>query len=210
MSKNTQPDGTKNTEVKEDAPTIAAEPTEVDPLVAMQSELDASREQTLRLAAELENLRKRSERDVADARRYGVARFAEDILSVADNLSRALDNVPEEARHEASQRMAQLVEGIDMTKKSLQVALERHGIKEIKARGEKFDHHVHQAVAKIPSTEFASGMVAEVIQPGYVIGDRTLRAAMVAVSTGPVPASNPSAPLSHPDVAPGSNVDTKA
>ena len=178
-----------------------------DPLVAMQAELDAARDRTLRIAAELENLRKRSERDIADARRYGMSRFAEDMLIVADNLARALDNVPEEARKEASQRMAQLVEGVDMTKKSLHSALERHGVKQINAKGEKFDHNIHQAVAQIPSSEFPAGVVAEVIQPGYVIGDRTLRAAMVAVSTG---ASSAPAPAPEPGSAPGANVDTKA
>lgn len=181
--------------------------TEIDPMVQLQSELEQSREQTLRLAAELENLRKRSERDVTDARRYAVSRFAEDVLGVADNLARALANVTDEVRQQASERMLQLVEGVDMTQKSLQTALGRHGIKQITDRGEKFDHNIHQAVAQIPSTEFGKGMVCEVIQPGYVIGDRTLRAAMVAVSTGPS-AGTGAKPV--PDAEPGSTIDTKA
>jgi molecular chaperone GrpE len=183
---------------------------QLDPVLELQNELDSAKDRTLRLAAELENLRKRSQRDIADARRYGVTRFAEDMLNVADNLSRALDNVPAEARQEASQRMEQLVEGVDMTQKSLQAALERHGIKQIGGKGEKFDHNLHQAVAQIPSDEVASGLVAEVIQNGYTIGDRTLRAAIVAVSTG-VSASAPAA-TSEPEqkAEPGSTIDTKA
>jgi len=135
--------------------------------------------------------------------------FAEDMLNVADNLSRALENVPAEARQEASQRMEQLVEGVDMTQKSLQAALERHGIKQIGGKGEKFDHNLHQAVAQIPSNEVASGLVAEVIQNGYTLGDRTLRAAIVAVSTG-ASASSPAASEPEQKTEPGSTIDTKA
>jgi len=182
---------------------------QLDPVVKLQGELDAATDRTLRLAAELENLRKRSQRDIADARRYGVTRFAEDMLNVADNLSRALDNVPAEAREEASQRMEQLVEGVDITQKSLQAALERHGIKQIGGKGEKFDHNLHQAVAQIPSNEVAAGLVAEIIQNGYTLGDRTLRAAIVAVSTGSSTAS-PAASESEQKAEPGSTIDTKA
>ncbi|MBL4617700.1 MAG: nucleotide exchange factor GrpE [Robiginitomaculum sp.] len=182
---------------------------QLDPVAKLQGELDAATDRTLRLAAELENLRKRSQRDIADAKRYGVTRFAEDMLNVADNLSRALENVPAEARQEASQRMEQLVEGVDMTQKSLQAALERHGIKQIGGKGEKFDHNLHQAVAQIPSNEVASGLVAEVIQNGYTLGDRTLRAAIVAVSTG-ASASSPAASEPEQKTEPGSTIDTKA
>ncbi|MCF6291778.1 MAG: nucleotide exchange factor GrpE [Robiginitomaculum sp.] len=183
---------------------------QLDPVIALQGELEIANDRTLRLAAELENLRKRSQRDIADAKRYAVTRFAEDMLNVADNLSRALDNVPAEAREEASQRMEQLVEGVDITQKSLQAALERHGIEQINAKGEKFDHNLHQAVAQIPSNDVASGLVAEVIQNGYTLGDRTLRAAIVAVSTG-ASASAPAA-TSEPEqkAEPGSTIDTKA
>ncbi len=183
---------------------------EQDPIVRLEADLTESRDRTLRLAAELENLRKRSERAEQDARKYGVSRFAEDMLSVADNLYRALDTVPAEARLDASDRMTQLVEGLDMTQKSLQTALERHGIKQINPKGEKFDHHLHQAIAQIPSTEHPNGVVAEVIQHGYSIGDRVLRAAMVAVSAGSPTQANADTTPPDPEAKPGSTIDTKA
>ncbi|VAV92824.1 Heat shock protein GrpE [hydrothermal vent metagenome] len=202
----------QNTEQPEAIPEAEAAPiSEAERFAEMEQQLSAAKDQTLRLAAELENVRKRSQKAEADARRYGVSRFAEDMLSVADNLSRALANVPAEARAEASERMNQLVEGVDLTQTSLLSALERHGIKQLDPKGEKFDHHLHQAVAHIPSAEITTGHICEVIQPGYTIGDRTLRAAMVVVSTGaPAVAPANESPVADPDAKPGSTIDTKA
>ncbi|PHR63188.1 MAG: nucleotide exchange factor GrpE [Robiginitomaculum sp.] len=183
---------------------------EQDSIVRLEADLAESRDRILRLAAELENVRKRSERAEQDARKYGVSRFAEDMLSVADNLYRALETVPAEARLDASDRMTQLVEGVDMTQKSLQTALERHGIKRINPKGEKFDHNLHQAIAQIPSTEHPNGTVAEVVQHGYTIGDRVLRAAMVAVSTGSPSQTGAESTPPDPEAKPGSTIDTKA
>ncbi len=186
-----------------------AEPSSDEQIAELQEQLANAKDQTLRLAAELDNVRKRSKKAEDDARRYGVSRFAEDMLQVADNLYRALDNVPAEARIEASERMNQLLEGLEMTQKTLQSGLERHGIKRIDPKGDKFDHHRHQVVAQIPSVDIPAGMVAEVIQHGYEIGERVLRAAMVVVSTG-APAEAP-APVAEPEqTPPGSTIDTKA
>jgi molecular chaperone GrpE len=193
-----------------DAPEVAEEPPVTDRIAELEAELANSKDQTLRLAAELENVRKRSKKAEDDARRYGVSRFAEDMLGVADNLYRALDNVPAEARLEASDRMNQLVEGVEMTQKTLQTGLERHGIRRIHPKGQKFDHNLHQAVAQIPSAEFPTGIVAEVIQDGYEIGERVLRAAMVAVSTGTPAAPKTENMAPKPGAKPGSTIDTKA
>ncbi|MBL4595638.1 MAG: nucleotide exchange factor GrpE [Robiginitomaculum sp.] len=207
---NEEPQPPEQDIVEEDAASSIEDAPEIDREAELETQLQTANEQTLRLAAELENVRKRSERAEADARRYAVSRFAEDILAVADNLYRALDNVPPEARLEASDRMRQLVEGVELTQSVLQTTLERNGVKQIDPKGEKFNHNLHQAVAQIPSTEFAAGTVAEVIQHGYVIGDRTLRAAMVAVSSGTPAEVGAKAPEPQPDAAPGSNIDTKA
>jgi len=194
---------------EESEPIVVAEPTPEERIAELEAEVLAAKDRTLRLAAELENVRKRSKKAEDDARRYGVSRFAEDMLGVADNLYRALENVPPEVRLEASDRMSQLVEGVEMTQKALQTGLERHGVRQINPKGAKFDHNLHQAIARIPSSEYPAGTVAEVIQQGYEIGDRVLRAAMVAVSTG-APAQSPTAPAAEPDAKPGSTVDTKA
>jgi len=138
----------------------------------------------LRLAAEMENLRRRTARDVADARAYSVANFARDMLSVADNLRRALDAIPAEARASGDAGFAALIEGVEMTERSMLAALERHGVKKISPEGEKFDPNFHQAMFEMPNAELPSGTVVQVVQTGFVIGDRVLRPAMVGVSTG--------------------------
>lgn len=193
-----------------ETPETAEAPTDTDVIMELEEKLAHSREQTMRLAAELENVKKRSAKAETDARRYAVTRFAEDILGVSDNLYRALSALPDDALEQAGPLFRQLLSGVEMTQTSLQVALERHGIKQINAKGQKFDPSLHQAVAQIPSPDVAQGHVAEVIQPGYTIGDRTLRAAVVAVSTG-APGGGAAKPGPAPDdnSEPGSQVDTK-
>ncbi len=175
----------------------------------LREELGKVREQMFRIAAEAENTRKRAQREVTDARKYAVTALARDLLDVADNLSRALAAIPADAREHASEALGGLISGVELTDKNLHAALDRHGVRKIDPRGEKFNPNHHQAVAQIPSTAPA-GEVVEVIQPGYLLGDRTLRAAMVAVSSG-----QPPAPVAHDTATedgeePGSNVDTTA
>ncbi|MGB6231122.1 MAG: nucleotide exchange factor GrpE [Litorimonas sp.] len=150
----------------------------------LEAELATLKDQALRVRAEADNIRKRSEREVQNAKLYGVEKFAADVLSVYDNLSRALHTIDGQAREELGDNARNLVEGIELTEKDLTTALGRHGIKSVAGVGEKFDPNVHQAVANIPHPEIEKGHVAAVMQQGFTIGDRTLRAAMVAVSTG--------------------------
>lgn len=152
-----------------------------DPLDLLREENEKQRDQMLRLAAEMENLRRRTARDVKDAKAYAVTAFARDMLGVSDNLRRALDALPEEKR---TGEVAGFVEGVEMTERAMMSALERHGVKEIKAEGEKFDPNFHQAMFEVPNPEVPSNTVVQVVQAGYIIGDRVLRPAMVGVAKG--------------------------
>lgn len=156
-------------------------------------EIAELKDRFLRLAAELENTRRRAEREKADAGRYAIAGFARDLLGVADNFERALraagvsgDDIPE-GRSDAFKG---LVSGIQMTEKELLSVLERHGVQRIAPAGEKFDPNLHQAVAQVPSADIPSGHVVDVAQPGFTIGERVLRAAMVTVSSGAAQSGN--------------------
>lgn len=144
-------------------------------------------DQLLRLAAELENTRRRAEREKRDAGQYAIAAFARDLIGVADNFERALrasgvtgEDIPE-GRSDAFKG---LVDGIKMTEKELLTVLQRHGVNRIEPAGERFDPNLHQAVANIPSADIPKGHVVDVAQPGFTIGERVLRAAMVTVSSG--------------------------
>ena len=149
----------------------------------LELELATLKDQALRAMAEAENVKRRSEKEVTAARIFGIERFANDILSVHDNLSRALQTLEGTDKSELGENAKNLVEGIELTEKNLMAVLARHGVTAVPGIGSKFDPNVHQAVANIPSDE-DKGNVATVMQSGFKIGDRTLRAAMVAVSTG--------------------------
>jgi len=138
------------------------------------------KDQLLRAMAETENTRRRAQREVEDARKYAVANFARDVLTVSDNLSRALMAVPEESAQ--SEEMKSLIEGVGLTERELLSMLERHGIRKIEPKGEKFDPNLHQAMFESDAPDAAPGTVVEVVQPGYVIGERLLRPAMVGVA----------------------------
>lgn len=169
--------------LEEAAEAAAAESGGGDRVAELEAENAELRDRALRSLAELENTRKRAERDVASARAYAIERFAIDLIGVADNLQRALQNAPDEARAELPDSVKNLISGVEMTERELMRAFERHGISKEDPKGETFDPNKHQAVAQIPS-DLPNGKVAEVMQTGYVLGDRTLRAAMVAVSSG--------------------------
>lgn len=148
---------------------------------ALEAELVKARDELLRALAEVENTRRRAERQVQEARAYAIDRFAADLLPVADTLSRAINAAPREG---ADEGLRTLLAGLEMTERSLVDAFARHGLKRVGAKGDQFNPNLHQAVAQQPSDQ-ASGTVLEVMQPGYVLGDRTIRAAMVVVSGGP-------------------------
>jgi molecular chaperone GrpE len=177
------------TDADADADEAAEEDMADDAAAARIHELELQiatmKDQALRTMAEADNIRKRSEREVQNAKMYGVEKFAGDVLSVYDNLSRALHTIDGQAKEELGENARTLVEGIELTEKDLTTVLSRHGVKPVAGVGEKFDPNVHQAVANIPHPEIEKGRVAAVMQQGFTIGDRTLRAAMVAVSTGP-------------------------
>lgn len=158
------------------------------------------KDRLLRTLAEMENLRRRTQREIEDARKFAVTGFARDLLEVGDNLSRALASVPPEARQQ-SDFMKNLVLGVEMTERSLQNALEKHQVRRVEPqKGEKFDHKVHQAMFEVPTGDLPAGTIAEVIQGGYVIADRLLRPALVGVAKAlPGAAGGP---------RPGSQIDT--
>lgn len=148
-------------------------------LERLMKENEELKDRALRLAAEMENLRRRTARDVQDARTYAVTNFARDMLGVSDNLRRALDSV-----ESGEAGLKTFVEGVDLTERTLLSALERHGVKKLAPEGERFDPNFHQAMFEIPNPDVPANTVLQVVQPGYSIGDRVLRPAMVGVSSG--------------------------
>lgn len=150
---------------------------------ALEAELAKTRDEMLRALAEVENTRRRAEKQAQDARVYAIDRFARDLLPVADTLARALASISPEARQAADEATRTLIDGVELTERALIDTFERHGLKRIGAKGDAFDPNLHQAVAQAPS-EHPANTVIEVLQPGYVLGDRTVRAAMVMVSAG--------------------------
>src|SRR5689334_5115240 len=162
-------------------------------VVKLMKENEELKDRALRLAAEMENLRRRTARDVHDARSYAIANFARDMLSVSDNLRRALDTVPAEARESGEAGLKSLAEGVELTERAMLSALERHGVKKLNPEGEKFDPNFHQAMFEVPNPDVPGNTVVQVVQEGFSIGDRVLRPAMVGVAKGgPKPANDTS------------------
>lgn len=160
----------------------------LDPIKELQAQNAELNEQILRLAAELENTRRRADREKTDAGRYAIQNFARDLLPVADNFERALAAAPDDGGDDSV--LQGLIAGVRMTEKDLLGALERHGVRRIEPTGERFDPNLHQAVAQSPAAGVPSGHVAQTAQTGFSLGDRVLRAAMVIVSTGEPPSAN--------------------
>ena len=152
---------------------------EIERLEAEKADLT---DRLVRLAAEMDNLRKRTERELADARKYAVAKFAGDMLVVGDNLRRALAAVPADRRESGDEALKALIEGVEVTEREMERLLEKNGVTRIAAIGERFDPHRHQAMFEVPDPTVPAGTVVEVVQEGYQIGDRVLRAALVGVS----------------------------
>ncbi len=169
------------------APASVMPPVEADGFAVIEklnAENAELKDRVLRALAEMENLRRRTAREVADARAYAVTAFARDMLAVADNLARALDSVPPEARAGADSSLKSLIEGVELTARDLQSALGRHGVTKLEPLGEKFDPNFHQAMYEIPHETTPAGAVAQVMQSGWKIGERVLRPALVGVSKG--------------------------
>jgi molecular chaperone GrpE len=160
------------------------EQPEIDPIEALRAENTELKDRVLRTIAEMENLRKRTERDVADARSYAISGFARDMLTATDALSRALVMLPAEARTSEDPTIKSLIEGIEMTEREMQRLLAKNGVAPIQAEGQKFDPHKHQAMFEVPDPSRPEGTVVQVVQAGFTIGDRVLRPAMVGVAKG--------------------------
>jgi molecular chaperone GrpE len=142
------------------------------------------KDRLLRSLAEMENLRKRTERQVADMRHYGIASFAADVLAGADNMHRALEAAGPELRQTTDAAVKAFIEGIELTERELLKTLDKHGVKKFDPLGERFDPNRHQAMYEIPDPSVPAGTIAQVMQAGYTIGERVLRPALVAVAKG--------------------------
>jgi molecular chaperone GrpE len=169
-----------------------------DPAAALETlraEHAETKDRLLRALAEMENLRRRTEREVADAKLYGVANFAREALALADNLRRALDSFPAASREGLEPPVAALLEGVELTERDFSSRLARFGVKKIEALGTRFDPNQHEALFDIPDESQPAGTVAQVVEPGYLIGERVLRPAKVGVTRG---GPRPAAPEGKP------------
>jgi molecular chaperone GrpE len=164
-----------------------------DPTAELARESADLKDRLLRSLAEMENLRRRTEKQVADERVYGIASFARDMLAVADNMRRALDAVTPELRETADPAVKALIEGVELTERELLKVLEKHGVKKLEPLGGKFDPNLHQAMYEVPDPSVPAGTVVQAVQAGYTIGDRVLRPALVAVSKGGAKSAAPPA-----------------
>jgi molecular chaperone GrpE len=153
-----------------------------DPVAEARSEAAEFKDKLLRTLAEMENLRKRTEREVADARLYGISTVAHDILNVADNMHRALNALDVGLRARADAGVKALLDGVELTERELLNVLEKHGVKKLEPIGQKFDPNRHQAMYEVPDVSVPAGHVVQVMQAGYLIGERVLRPALVAVA----------------------------
>ena len=155
-----------------------------DPVAQLTKEAAELKDRLLRTLAEMENLRRRTEREVADSRAYGITNFARDILAVADNMERALKALDDEIREKADAGVKALLDGVELTERELIKVMQKHGVKKIEPQGQKFDPNLHQAMFEIPDESVPAGTVVQIMQPGYTIGERVLRPALVGVSKG--------------------------
>jgi molecular chaperone GrpE len=159
----------------------SSEGTQATDHAAIAAEL---RDRLLRTLADMENLRKRTEREISDARAYGISSFARELLGVADNMRRALDAVSPALRESADAGVKAFIEGVELTEREFLKALERGGVRQFSPQGEKFNPNVHQAMFEVPDPSVPAGSITQVVAPGYMIGERVLRPAMVGVSKG--------------------------
>ena len=190
----TDPNGQKDNPAPDAEPVVSKpyimpDDPEEGSVEALAKEVAEARDKVLRTLAEMENLRKRTAKEVTDARAYGITGFARDVLGIADNLQRALDAVPAETRESADPMLKALIEGVELTERSLLNALEKNGVKKFDPSGEKFDPNFQQAMYEVPDASVPAGTVVQVVQAGYMIGDRVLRPALVAIAKGGAKAS---------------------
>lgn len=177
-------DGAKPTGVDASAATSGRDAIgEADEIAKLRAEAADLKDRLLRAHAEMENVRKRLEREKADQAKFAITKFARDVVGVGDNVQRAIEAVPQQSL-EQDGALKSFVEGVTMIERELLAVLGRHGVTRLDPKGEPFNPHHHQAVVEVPSDEMAAGLVAQVFQSGYMIDERVLRPAMVAVSKG--------------------------
>ena len=173
-------------DLTEEAIDSESEETTKEPVEALEEQVSELKDQLLRSVAELDNYRKRAEREKEQLRKFGIANFAKDLLSAADNLRRAVESGPSDLEG-ADESVKNLIVGVQMTEKELLNAFEKNGVRKIDPIGEKFDYNFHQAMFEVETDKEEPGLVMQVLQPGYAIEDRVLRAAMVGVSKANTP-----------------------
>ena len=156
------------------------EPTPEELIIKLNTQIEELKDQRLRSIAELENYRKRSEKDQADALKYGIANFAKEVVSIRDNIERANASIVDELKQE--EKIKPVIEGLDLIQQSIISVLDRFGIKKIEAMDQKFDHNLHQAMIEIERDDCEPGIVVQELIPGYTLHDRLLRPSMVGVS----------------------------
>jgi molecular chaperone GrpE len=172
-------------EAADPAPADRGEATAAALIETLGREAAELKDRLLRTLAEMENLRRRTEREIAESRIYGVASFARDILAVADNMDRALQMLRAELKEKADAGVKALLDGVELTERELLKVLEKHGVRKFEPQPrEKFDPNLHQAMYEVPDPTLPPGTVAQVVQAGYMIGERMLRPALVAVAKG--------------------------
>ena len=170
-------------EMEPAAPQVPTEaPGEGEEVAALRAEVAELKNKLLRSLAEMENLRRRTEREIVDARQYAVANFARDMLTVSDNLRRAIDAVPKELRDGSDPALSALIEGVEVTERGLQQSLAKFGVRRIETKGQRFDPGMHQAMFEVETGDVPPGAVAEEVQAGYAIGERVLRPALVGIA----------------------------
>lgn len=169
-------------ETEQEMPEARIADTAPDPVEVLKAEVEGLRDQRLRALAEAENIRRRAERDLAEASQYAVTKFARDMLAIADNFSRALAACPPDLRATADPQIKAVLDGVEATDRQLMGTLERYGVKPVSTEDGKFDPNLHQAIAEVPGNGKPPGTIVDVVQSGYMIGDRLLRPAMVTVA----------------------------
>jgi molecular chaperone GrpE len=215
MSDNDIPSGPAEPAPEQNAEAMAGEvpAAQLKEIIAvLQADLDQQQAERMRLIADMDNLRKRTEREKADTAKYAVTKFAQDIVGVVDSFERAASAVPSDAA-ESNPVLKSFLDGVVIAEKQFLSVLERHGVKRIEAQGQPFNPHMHQAVMEREDATVPHGTVLQVFQPGFVIEDRCLRPAMVVVSNGGPKspkgsATNPGEAPQEPEVpAQGSSTD---
>jgi molecular chaperone GrpE len=187
------PDETPETNFPADGEAPSTAEGGADPFVVLQNlqrENGELKDRLLRTLADMENMRRRTEKEVSDAKLYGVSSFARDMLSFADNLRRAVDNIPDELHKSTDSAIKTLIGGIEVIERDFISRLARHGAKKMEPLGTKFDPNMHEALYEVPDETVPNGTVVKVVEDGYTIGDRMLRPAKVGISRGGAKSAN--------------------